>query len=329
MSHPPKFDEAELVTLIDRLVRSAPGLHGGRAKVRQITQRQERYRGGYDAVVSTVLPFYVQAKTASFHPDHSASDIISDRNGLGINSSPGAFAFYLRKHQGTTEPLQHNALYWMSLRSMAAYVCPTFLSEEALDSRIEEALNVRRHEVWSYQETAYHEPTKGHVSKIRARHFAGLVTIVPHRLVDHYLHRYSYDKHSCPAVVFHSDPEKVPDSKPFSEFFSAIGFDQQNIERGNPDERRAFKSVDALRASQLQWIEESFASSDQGFSVSLPDLSHALYAAQISSSTRFTRVENAMNYLNKLDWLDLAAFWGALLSEKFSIRQFMALEFVD
>ncbi|WP_139041003.1 hypothetical protein [Aeromonas salmonicida] len=326
MSHPPKFDEAELVTLIDRLVRSAPGLHGGRAKVRQITQKQERYRGGYDAVVSSVLPFYVQAKTATFHPEHSTSNIISGRKALRVNSSPGAFSFYLRKHQGTTEPLQHNALYWMSLRSMAAYVCPTFLSEKTLDTRLDEALNIRRHEVWSYQQTDYHEPAKGQIAMIRARHFAGLVTIVPHRLVDHYLHRYSYDKNSNPDVVFHSDPEKVSDSRPFSEFFSAIEFDQRNIESGNSN---LFKPVHSFRELQLQWLEESFDSHDQQFSVSLSDISHALYAAQLSSSTRFRSVGNAMKYLGKLDWLDLAAFWGALFSEKFAIRQFMAFELID
>lgn len=320
MNHSPQFDEAELITLIDRLVRFAPGLYGGNARVRQITQKQERYKGGYDAVVSSVLPFYVQAKTASFHREQSTSDIISARKNLGVNASPGAFSFYLRKHKGTTEPLQHNALYWMSLRSMAAYVCPTFWSETSLDLHLDNALTASRKNMWSYQEMEYLETGKRQKAKISARHFSGLFTIVPHRLVEHYLHRYSYCNKPNSAVVFHSEPEHVPDSKTLSGFLSSVEFPPKYSTENK------YISVKSFGNLPIQWLEESFSNPDQGFRLSLADISQALYSGRISNSAEFSRIDSAIRYLSKLDWLDLSAFWGALLNEKFAIKQFLATQ---
>lgn len=328
MIHPPSFDEAELITLIDRLVRSAPGLHGGSAKVRQISQKQERYRGGYDAVVASVIPFYVQAKTASFHTGNSTkSDIISGRNSLGANCSPGAFAFYLRKHTGTTEPLQHNALYWLSLRSMAGYVSPTFVSEAALEKRMDEALKVQRHQIWRYDELGYHEDGISAVQKIKARHFRGLITIVPHRLVDSHLHRYSYTDGPNPEVVFHSDPEHVPNSYDFDRFIGKIILSEQSDRNNNNSKIGAPITVDELKQRHLDWIIDAQDLSGEGIDITLPDISNALASAGFSSSARFTRYDNAMSYLKKLDWLDLSSFFGALLKEKYGIRQLMVLNF--
>ena len=323
MISPAKFDEAELVTLIDRLVRSAPGLHGGSATVRQITQKQEKYRGGYDAVVSSVIPFYVQAKTASFYPENSRSDIIRIRNDLGVNCSPGAFAFPLRRHDGTDEPLQHNALFWLSLRSMAGYVCPTFVSESTLERRLNEALTVQRHQIWTYDDLNYFEQGGVSVNKIRTKHFRGLITIIPHRLVDNYKHRYSYTNELSPDVVFHSEPEKVKGVYNFGKFIEEFFLDSSDFSYNQ--KKISIFSVDEIRDQQLKWIEEALENKAEGVRITPADASLALATAGISSVARFQRPNSVLSFLKKMDWMDVAAFYGGLLKEKYSIRQILIM----
>lgn len=317
----PQFDEAELLTLIDRMLRTLPGGNGGKAKIRQVTQRQERYRGGYDAVATSVKPFYIQAKTSSFHSYKSSSEIISSRESIPLNTKPGVFTFYLRKHKGTDEPLQHNALYWLSLRSTAAYVCPTFVSENELDTRIDLAIVLKRHQVWEYLNNDYTDASTGKTQSFFTRHFNGLITIVPHRLVDHYLHRYSYDKSTTPSIVFHSDPESVGFAQPWNSFFNGLTNSSQS-----PDvtsENKVFQPVgiDTLRNIQLNWIDEAFDTEISGLMMKPSDVSQALHSANLSNSTNFDRSTSAINYLRKLDGLDLSAFFGSFLKEKYSIHQ--------
>lgn len=325
MIHPPKFGEAELLTLVDRLVRTVPGTNGGSAKIRQVTQRQERYRGGYDAVVTSVLPFYVQAKAADFHPYRANSDIIDDRRQMNLDCHPGAYAFYLRKHRGTSEPLQHNALYWLSLRSAAAYVCPAFISERSLDESIDRALRTSRKEVWSYQDVEYYELDRGRLTEIRARHFRGLVTIVPHRLVKDYLHRYSYHSPASPGVVFHSDPEPADEAEQFGYFIDRLLSMIQSEERPFINGGEQVSSPRKLREKQISWVEQALDENEDGFNLTAADISSALFHARLAD-VRFSRASGAVSFIKGLDWMDVAAFFGGLLNEKYGIRQNIIFE---
>ncbi|MCL9802367.1 hypothetical protein [Pseudomonas sp. AKS31] len=321
-----KFAEAELLTLIDRMLRKIPDGNGGRAKIRQVTQRQERNLGGYDAVATSVQPFYIQAKTSSFYPGRSTSKIISSRNAIPVNSDPGAFAFDLRKHKGTDEPLQHNALYWLSLRSTAAYVCPTFLSEYELENRLEKALDLERHEIWHYRDHVYTEASNSKSQSFQALHFHGLITVIPHRLVKTNRHRYSYDNNATPSIVFHSDPENVGEARSFTSFVETLT-SQNKI----PD--KEFRSItrpvsfEKLKETQLNWIEEAFDPDTPGFNIKASDVSESLRSAFLSRSTDFQNTTNALKYLQKLDGRDLSIFFGALLKNKYSIYQHHLLRF--
>lgn len=321
----PQFDEAELLTLIDRMLRIVPGGNGGKAKIRQVTQRQERVRGGYDAVATSVQPFYIQAKTSEFHPAASKSKIIAARNNIPVNSSPGVFTFYLRKHEGTTEPLQHNALYWLSLRSTAAYVCPTFVSESELEKRLDLALELRRHEIWNYQKHCYTEFNDGKSQTIQARHFHGLMTIVPHRMVDHYLHRYSYDKEINPSIVFHSEPEYVGYAKSLDSFLQTLTNEASTTDKGFANKARMPLSFERFREMQLNWIDEAFDPATQGFHISLPEVSRTLRSTRFSNNTYFQESSGALAYLRKMKGEDLSVFFGSLLKEKYGVYQNLLL----
>lgn len=312
-----QFDEGELVTLIDRLVRGVPGVLGGRAIARQISQHQESVRGGYDAVVYAVLPFYIQAKTVTFHPKASRSDIIPNRLAIKLNVNPGAFSFPLRKHRGTTEPLQHNALYWLSLRSMTAYVVPNFVSEATLDVRLEEALSVKRSEVWRYETTSIFDVNTGYAISQRARHFHGLLSITPHRLVRENNHRYSFDHVRTPSVAFHSDPENVDGSAPFSEFIEGVLIRMRQGEALGPEE---------LRKTQLKWLE--MATTGEAEVVASPtDLLLAGRASGVDlQGARTTRA--IIEALHSKNWLEVAAVWDRFLNRKYGIRQYLATESV-
>ncbi|MCR8931768.1 MULTISPECIES: hypothetical protein [Pseudomonas] len=315
-----KFAEAELLTLIDRMLRDLPDGNGGRAKIRQVTQRQERNLGGYDAVATSVQPFYIQAKTSSFHSGKSTSKIISSRNAIPVNSNPGAFAFDLRKHRGTDEPLQHNALYWLSLRSTAAYVCPTFLSEHELENRLEKALDLKRHEIWHYRDDVYTEAGNSQSQSFQALHFHGLLTIIPHRLVATYRHRYSYDNSATPSIVFHSDPENVGEARSFTSFVETLSSQSQIPDKVFSRITRPV-SFERLKDTQLSWIEEAFDPATQGLNIKASDVSESLSSAFLSRTTNFQNTSHALKYLQKLDGRDVSVFFGALLKKKYSIYQ--------
>ncbi|RAI65917.1 hypothetical protein DOZ69_13325 [Pseudomonas fluorescens] len=88
-------------------------------------------------------------------------------------------------------------------------------------------------------------------------------------------------------------------------------------------ENKVFQPVgiDTLRNIQLNWIDEAFDTEISGLMMKPSDVSQALHSANLSNSTNFDRSTSAINYLRKLDGLDLSAFFGSFLKEKYSIHQ--------
>lgn len=313
MIAPPAFDEHNLVTLVDRLVRVIPGAMGSKARVIQLTQMRESLAGGYDGLVSSVVPFFIQAKTAEFHPAASASEIISGRATLRLTTNPGAFAFSLRRHRKTTEPLQHNALYWLSLRTTAAYVVPTFRTEKALEEHLDRALNVVRSQVWKYKASTYSEAKRSSFD-LTVRHFHGLVSIVPHRLVSDTPHRYSYNIDEPIQVGFHSDPEPAK-GESFEKFIAGVISKLEND--GNDIVRVDRRSA----VDHFEWLVSAMDAEE----LKLPReaLGLAMINAGITDVLR-RDPDKALRLLQGKSWLDVAAVLGALFWTEFGIRQHLA-----
>ena len=75
-----------------------------------------------------MVPFYMQFKRPEGYPSYSKSQIIRDRNRLGLNCYPHALFFKLREKSASASDYQHNLLFNLNKRANAAYVVPLFLT---------------------------------------------------------------------------------------------------------------------------------------------------------------------------------------------------------
>jgi hypothetical protein len=228
----PEFSEANLANYLERLIERSTHPTKRQIELRQISQPKEKSKG-YDAVIQSVVPFYVQLKTSYHYPGNSSSEIIKGRKTLGLSHARGAFFFRLKPERNPSDPLQHNVLYKLAQKHHAAYVAPIFFRETGLSR----ALTWEDWYPWSYGSLAVHEVGLTRVNFNRIRLFHELVTVVPHRPVKSATHEYSYS--ATREVAFHSQPEHAMDgpAQTLVEFLGGIARVHDELVERYPLER--------------------------------------------------------------------------------------------
>lgn len=203
---PSEFDEKNLATLIEfYLARSH--FHAYGPEVIQITQRLER-GAGFDAVVTTLVPFYCQFKRASFYPPGCNSNLAETRASVGFDDRSGFYAMSLHRHHKSRSSEQQNNLYELSKRFKTAYVAPKFYRANVFRRLKNEYRDFGY--PWRYEALVLTEERYSMVPFDRIRMFHGLISIPPHKYVeDTNAHHYTYN--SQHQVCFHSDPEPLFD----------------------------------------------------------------------------------------------------------------------
>jgi hypothetical protein len=188
-------------------------------EISRISQDDEHVLG-YDGVLTSLVPFYVQFKRATYCRPAFNGTMAQDRIAKGLSTREGFFAFSLLKDKKSGEYLQHNALFRLSQGQRAAYVAPLFYTRQHLSA----FKRLGSKWPWTYIDVDVHEAGVRRLYPMpNQRAFAKCITVPPHRVIadTEPSHHYSYLRTG--SLCFHSEPE-VPPSPPMllSEFLDTV-----------------------------------------------------------------------------------------------------------
>ena len=216
--------------------------------IEPFSRGRERWLGAdarLNGRLKSFKPFYMQFKRPSAYPDMSGSSIIRDRKRLNLSVSPRTLYFDLRAKQTSHWDYQHNILYRLRRRLMAAnlgdacYICPLFLDREAYRFNIHMAGLRRwprswRSHPWDLEDVLVNASDKSvnfNAIPVLKEH----ISIPPHTQVDHARHRYSFTE-SGTELCFHS-PEALPEGcDSLAEFLRRVTGDVRSDENFIPVE---------------------------------------------------------------------------------------------
>ncbi|WP_157844211.1 hypothetical protein [Chryseobacterium sp. Leaf180] len=177
-------------------------------EISRISQSEE-YELGYDGVLTTIVPFYIQFKRSDFYTPNFSGKLLTDRAHISLPVDKGFFAFDLLKKKDNFG--QHNAMFRLSQVAKAVYVAPLFFKKADLTKM--------KNYAYEYI-PVYYNDIDIFDSHLRRHHnfrnvllFKNAITIPPHAEVtdDETSHHYSYCRQS--KVGFHSEALNLDDSK--------------------------------------------------------------------------------------------------------------------
>ncbi|MFY0520554.1 hypothetical protein ACOMCU_22395 [Lysinibacillus sp. UGB7] len=208
----PDFIEEEFISAMDRYFSNKYVYPSNEdcVKITRISQSEERERG-YDGIITSIIPFYVQFKRSNFLTPKSSSKLIKDRESVSLKTQKGVYYFPLHKNE--LEFNQHNTMYKLAndsyFKKKVFYAAPLFFRKGQLDevrsgSGNDYAYRYQPIEIYDFQ-------IKSKFYQNRIPMFKNVITIPPHKIVNRgsESHIYSYTKEG--EVCFHSDPEKYPE----------------------------------------------------------------------------------------------------------------------
>lgn len=269
----PEFIEEDYISAIETAISRCtyPSYF---VEISRISQDEESALG-YDGVITTLVPFYIQFKRSTFHTPQFQGKTAKGRSACGFSNRHGFFSFTFHKNRNSKKYDQHNALYNLSQHAKAAYVAPLFYKRLEL-SRLKEWNHPYP---WHYQDVIIFNSSviRGSVGFRNVRVMMDSITIPPHAsILDHTSsHEYTYSRNG--DICFHSEP--IPVETPRRSLQEFI----EELVRGAAEQ-------DQRRFDDGRWI----------FKV-IPELFHADWRSRTLRST-------IKSYLIELDFL--AATWS-------------------
>lgn len=201
----PEFIEEDFIIAVERVLSNAAYPHYY-IEISRVSQDEER-EVGYDGVLTSIIPFYLQFKRSTFHQPQFRGKTARDRAACGHANRSGFFSFTLYKDRKTRGYDQHNKLYALSQQFTVAYVAPLFYKKDALSHF---KLLVPDF-AWTYDDVEVVIATSPHTSVIlrNARILHETMTIPPHTTILDHLpsHEYSYSHNG--DICFHSTVTSV------------------------------------------------------------------------------------------------------------------------
>lgn len=233
----PEFIEEDFISAVE-LVVSHAGYPGYPVEISRVSQDQERYLG-YDGVLTSLIPFYLQFKRSVFHTPQFTGKTARDRLSCGYPSRRGFFSFALHKDRVTKGYDQHNALHTLRRHYDAAYVAPLFYRKEALTRY--KMLAPRF--AWTYDDIRIRLPSDGDVDTLfrNVRILHETMTIPPHLPISDHVpsHQYSYIHDG--EICFHSQARPL-DFPPRTLHEMLTDVLRRLTEEGEPRTRRYYET---------------------------------------------------------------------------------------
>lgn len=196
-----EFIEEDFISAIERELEKHTYSHW--MTISRISQSAERHLG-YDGVLTSALPFYMQFKRSTLYRESFSGKLSSDRKAV-FGNEHYFYGFELHKHSTTGLFEQHNALHSLSAKFPSAYVAPLFhRSKQLADYKIRKPARLYP---WLHHDAVIHDGPAGFI--YRARMFDMTAAITPHKNLPSAdpSHHYTYNREL--DVCFHSTPEPL------------------------------------------------------------------------------------------------------------------------
>lgn len=191
-------------------------------EISRISQSDENELG-YDGVLTTIVPFYIQFKRSDFYTPNFSGKLLTDREQVSLPIDKGFFAFDLLKKKDNFG--QHNAMFKLSQTAKAVYVAPLFFKKAELTKM----KNYAREYI-----PAYYDDIDIFDYRFRRHHifhnvllFKNAIAIPPHAEVtdDETSHHYSFCRQY--KVGFHSEPLNLDNSKSETVYYFILNIFRQ------------------------------------------------------------------------------------------------------
>lgn len=210
---------------------------------------------GYDGVLTSLVPFYIQFKASDFCLPQFAGATTGQRNTLGLPTNRGYYRFKLHKDKKTKRFDQHNALFKLGRSQRVAYVAPMFYRKQQLTAFKQMSLTLP----WAYEDyIIYDHPIRRNYSIRSSRAFLHCITIQPHREIDDKEPSHYYSFSDTGNVGFHSEPENVERGvQSLSQFLGYIGDAVfENADRNLPIRESLLKDI--ANVYESTWENRAF-----------------------------------------------------------------------
>ncbi len=300
-----EFTEEDFISAFETVLSHCT-YHYDELEISRISQDDERELG-YDGVLTSIVPFYIQFKRSAFHKPEFRGQLSDDRTHVGFSNFRGYYSFNLHRYKKTRVHEQHNALYKLSSNSTAAYLAPLFLKKSVLSRYKKYRINYP----WNYASALIYERNRPSLLINNIRIFQKTITIPPHRhIADKKPHAYTFSNNG--ETCFHSEPEHVENYiKPFDVLLNSII--EQLLDLRKSEKQIIRVIIDILpELFDLNWASARFNSIMKSYLLEL-DL--------IPDKTRM----NVSDFIqNKLLEHDLLFFVEHVLKEEFNIIQYVA-----
>ena len=198
----PEFIEAEYISAIETLL-SHSFYPRYKIEICRISQDEEA-EFGYDGVVTSLVPFYIQFKRSIFHTAQFNGKTAKDRIRCGYHNKRGFFSFALHRNRNSKKYEQHNTLYALSKHAKAAYVAPLFYKRSKLSVLKSKIVRFP----WYYRDIVIID-SKRRIHFTNVRIFEDSITIPPHNIINDRRpsHQYTFTKQG--EICFHSEPIRL------------------------------------------------------------------------------------------------------------------------
>lgn len=297
----PDFIEEDYISAIETALNRCYYYFDKNIEIRRISQADENELG-YDGVLNTIVPFYIQFKRSDFYSPRFTGKIANQRKSVSLPTEKGFFAFELLKKD--KEYGQHNALYKLSQNNKAAYVAPLFFKSTELKKLkfLSSALLPVQ-----YREVYFH-PLRGRDLIWRNKTiFKNSITIPPHEIISDRSvnHHYSFCKDY--KVGFHSDPINLENSKSKNLYY----FIQDVSEQLNYNNSENIIDKNFRLLSELLGLKDE--SEEYNF----------ILTASINRISGLNLENNIKNIIKELSPIDKLLIIEDILYQYFNIRQFV------
>lgn len=219
----PDFIEDDLICGFETVL-NRPGYLRYPVEISRISQQDEK-EIGYDGVLTSIVPFYIQFKRSTFYTPSFTGKTMIDRQRSRLSTNRGYYGFNLHLNK-KSEPEQHNKLFTLSQISKAIYVAPLFHKKIQL-SKYKMQDNFFP---WEYRDIEINDGLFRRIPIKSVRFFHDLITIPPHKHISDDLVNHSYTYSRDLDICFHSDPEVIDSDgrNLFSVFLYEILSNQEN-----------------------------------------------------------------------------------------------------
>lgn len=302
----PDFIEDDFISALETGLNRTFYYQDKHIEISRISQSDENELG-YDGVLTTIVPFYIQFKRSDFYTPNFAGKLLSDRQQVSLPTDKGFFAFELLKKKNCYG--QHNAMYKLSQRAKAAYIAPMFYKKADLTK----LKNSAHEHIPAYYDdiVIFDHHFRRHYNYRNVLLFKNTITILPHtEVIDNETsHHYTYCRQN--KIGFHSEPINLDNSKSETLYYFI-----QNIFRQDSRSKEIIFQTDSIfnllpSLFELEMDSKEFDS---------------ILEASINRVSIIEKETNIKSLKERLDTLDKLIIIEDILLQYFNIRQFIKYE---